>query len=95
MIRIKNGRPVSKLANPLLCSLCGIAPEEAADADRIALLHMNQIYFNLLSNAVKYTPEGGSISVRVSQTLTDGGRDRLTVSVSDNGIGMPAPPLRR
>ena len=52
------------------------------------ILRMNQIYFNLLSNAVKYTPEGGSISVRVSQTLTDGGRDRLTVSVSDNGIGM-------
>jgi len=52
------------------------------------ILRMNQIYFNLLSNAVKYTPEGGSSSVRVSQTLTDGGRDRLTVSVSDNGIGM-------
>ena len=52
------------------------------------ILRMNQIYFNLLSNAVKYTPEGGRISVRVRQTLTDGGRDRLTVSVSDNGIGM-------
>jgi len=54
----------------------------------IDILRMNQIYFNLLSNAVKYTPEGGEIRIAVSEAITQEGKDRLTVSVRDNGIGM-------
>lgn len=41
------------------------------------------VWLNLLQNAVKYTPERGSISVR----LTCEG-DRITFIVSDTGIGM-------
>ena len=51
-------------------------------------LHFNQIVFNLLSNAVKYTPVGGRISLRISEALTTGHRDRITIIVSDNGIGI-------
>ncbi len=53
-------------------------PLVRGDRDKIVLaLH------NLLGNAVKYTPEGGSISVRV-----DVGQDRLVVDVVDSGIGV-------
>ena len=51
-------------------------------------LRINQIYFNLLSNAVKFTPEGGEIIVTVREELTSEARDRIIVTVKDNGIGM-------
>jgi signal transduction histidine kinase/CheY-like chemotaxis protein len=52
------------------------------------ILRINQIYFNLLSNAVKFTPEGGEIQVTVREELKENGRERLTVKIRDNGIGM-------
>ncbi|MBC7779222.1 MAG: PAS domain-containing protein [Proteobacteria bacterium] len=51
-------------------------------------LRMTQVFSNLLSNAAKYTNRGGRITVRSSQT-----HDSLVVSVSDNGIGLPAAAL--
>ena len=36
-------------------------------------VRLNQILINLLSNAVKFTPEGGSISVAVTQELSPRG----------------------
>ncbi len=52
-------------------------------------LRINQILINLLSNAVKYTPENGTVQMRVeelSQVVNDYSRIRFTVS--DNGLGM-------
>ena len=52
-------------------------------------VRINQILINLLSNAVKYTPENGSIELRVEelpQVLSQYSRIRFTVS--DNGMGM-------
>lgn len=49
-----------------------------ADADRLG-----QVLDNLLSNAVKYTPEGGTVSVRVLVGA------QATIEVADTGIGMP------
>ena len=49
-----------------------------ADPDRLA-----QVLDNLLSNAVKYTPEGGTVSVRVRAGAG------TTIEVADTGIGMP------
>jgi signal transduction histidine kinase len=53
---------------------------EAVVADEDKLAH---ILSNLLSNAVKYSPEGGSIGVRVVERAED-----FTVSVSDEGLGL-------
>lgn len=39
---------------------------------------------NLISNAIKYTPEGGNVTV----SLTEEG-DYYTIKVKDNGIGIP------
>lgn len=44
---------------------------------------LQQIIWNLLSNAVKFTPQGGSISVRLEQ---DGPCARITVR--DSGLGI-------
>ena len=52
------------------------------------ILRMNQIYFNLLSNASKYTAERGTITVKVTGSLINDSRERVTASVKDNGIGM-------
>ena len=46
---------------------------------------LQQVVWNLLSNAVKFTPNGGEVRV-VLQRLTS----HLELSVSDNGIGIPA-----
>jgi PAS domain S-box-containing protein len=61
------------------------AVDLAADARRI-----KQVVFNLLSNALKFTPEGGNIEVALGRQ--DGS---LSVSVTDNGIGIPAGELER
>jgi PAS domain S-box-containing protein len=50
------------------------------DADRL-----QQVVWNLLSNAVKFTPAGGHVQLRTAQ---DG--SEVTVSVSDDGAGIPA-----
>ncbi len=52
-------------------------------------LRLNQILLNLLGNAIKFTPEGGTISVAVSQTdQSRKGYGTYEFRVKDNGIGM-------
>ena len=46
---------------------------------------IEQILINLLSNAIKFTPEGG----RVSMTCSEAPGDRVRITVSDTGIGIP------
>jgi signal transduction histidine kinase len=53
------------------------------DTDR-----MRQLFDNLVENAIKYTPDGGEIVMRAR--CVDGGSE---LSVSDNGIGIPADDL--
>lgn len=55
-----------------------------ADAEK-----MERITYNLLSNAFKFTPENGSIGVKLSQFNKDGAC-WLRYQVSDTGIGMSA-----
>jgi PAS domain S-box-containing protein len=59
-----------------------IGPDVTIFADRI---RFKQILFNLLNNAVKFTPDSGKIWVEAAER-----RGRLTVSVSDTGLGIPA-----
>ncbi len=52
-------------------------------------VRINQILINLLSNSVKYTPENGTVAMRVEelpQVVDNYSRIRFTVS--DNGLGM-------
>ena len=49
------------------------------DADRL-----RQVFHNLFENAMRYTPEGGSIRVRLTESP---GEARM--EVSDTGIGIP------
>jgi len=51
-------------------------------------LRVNQIFFNLFSNAVKYTPEGGTITYRLNETIAAENRLLLAADVIDTGIGM-------
>jgi GAF domain-containing protein len=50
---------------------------------------VRQILFNLLSNAVKFT-ERGAIRVRAGTAPLGGGHTRVTLAVSDTGIGLDA-----
>lgn len=45
---------------------------------------LKQVITNLVSNALKFTPEGGAISIACQDEP-----DKLVVSVSDTGIGIP------
>src|SRR5262249_26081277 len=53
-------------------------------------LRMEQVLDNLLSNAVKYSPHGGEIRVDLAADPSG-----VALSVSDQGIGLPAGQERR
>ncbi|MDO8755893.1 MAG: response regulator, partial [Polaromonas sp.] len=48
------------------------------------LVRLSQAFTNLLNNAAKYTPEGGSVALHVAADAHG-----VTVSIEDNGIGVP------
>lgn len=53
-------------------------------------VRLNQIIINLLSNAVKFTPDGGSIEVRMYQKPSEKSNNyiQVNIEVQDSGIGM-------
>lgn len=53
-------------------------------------IRVEQTIINIVSNAIKYTPDGGEIHI----SLASVGKN-VEVSVSDNGIGIPAEDLPR
>ncbi|MBT8438273.1 MAG: PAS domain-containing sensor histidine kinase, partial [Gammaproteobacteria bacterium] len=57
---------------------------------------MSQVIINLLSNAIKYSPEGDSITIKLTsiEALPDTNFNGIVECViSDNGIGIPADEL--
>lgn len=44
---------------------------------------MTQVFDNLLNNAVKYSPDGGTITIRIQDE-----HDRVIISVEDQGLGI-------
>ena len=60
-------------------------PLVRADQDRIL-----QVFDNLIGNAIKFSPNGGVITLQAQEV-----GDRVRVSVSDTGIGIPADRLER
>ena len=63
----------------------GEVPKLLGDADKF-----DQILTNLLSNAIKYSPAGGDVQIDVDASDHD-----MTLSVSDQGIGVPRDKLPR
>lgn len=60
-------------------------PEARQDANKLG-----QIINNLLSNAIKFTPEGGLITVSVTDQTQPHSRGEFCLRVSDTGIGIAA-----
>ena len=52
---------------------------------------VGEIIYNLIDNAIKYNREGGSVTVRTGEDENG----RVTLSVSDTGIGIPKADLPR
>ncbi|WP_248921749.1 ATP-binding response regulator [Olsenella intestinalis] len=66
-------------------------PHVLCDASRL-----DRVLLNLVSNAYKFTPEGGSVTVTLSQIgRAHEGRARFEVRVRDTGIGMSEEFARR
>src|SRR5437868_6518635 len=59
-----------------------------ARADRAKL---RRILVNLLSNAIKFTPKGGRVELRAERD----GDERLRISVTDTGVGIPPEDIER
>lgn len=52
---------------------------------------LREIILNIISNAIKYTPEGGNISIDITEKCEEGSDSALYCFViSDTGIGMSA-----
>lgn len=50
---------------------------------------IQEIFFNLISNAVKYTPEGGTITIRLKEIPSDrDGYALYKTEIEDTGIGI-------
>ncbi len=51
-------------------------------------LRINQVLTNLLSNAVKFTPDGGHVSLIITESIIDDFSAHFKFVVTDTGIGM-------
>jgi two-component system sensor histidine kinase GlrK len=61
---------------------------------------LSQAFSNLLSNALKYTPEQGTITVRIAKRaqcegLPPSDRGCIQIDVQDSGVGIPKPDLEK
>ena len=56
-------------------------PLVAGDPDKVG-----RVLINLVDNAVKYSPDGGSVTVRI-----EGAGSHVRFAVADEGLGIPPP----
>jgi light-regulated signal transduction histidine kinase (bacteriophytochrome) len=50
---------------------------------------LSQVFLNLISNALKFSPENSEILITFSRVLNDQMENHISVSIIDNGIGIP------
>ena len=50
---------------------------------------LERVVGNILNNAVKYTPEGGTIAIRLDAQDLRGARPFAVLTVTDDGVGIP------
>jgi len=90
---------LSLLINTVIDQVTAVAEQKQITIQReiVPCLALNmdegriiQLALNLIENAVKYTPEGGAVTVIVSQT-----GDTVSLSVADTGPGIPPEYLPR
>jgi PAS domain S-box-containing protein len=77
---VEAARPRAEAKHLALEATTQEIPPMAGDRDRLA-----QVLDNLVSNAVKFTPDGGSVSVRL-----DARDSEALIEVKDTGVGIPA-----
>jgi signal transduction histidine kinase len=78
---IDTSRPQIEAAELTLTTKIPTTPVKMT-GDRVRL---TQVFANLLNNAAKFTEPGGRVSVTVATNA-----DRVSVTVRDTGIGIPA-----
>ena len=83
--RIEELRPqADEKAITLLLDTKPNLPLGIADGDRIG-----QVFINLIGNAIKFTPDGGRVTVRISQASQNGSQaDGFHVEIIDTGPGI-------
>ncbi len=69
---------------PIRLDLAACPPRLIGDSALVALC-----VHNLLSNALKYSPPGSRVDLHASLDTDEEGRDRVTLTVIDEGIGIP------
>lgn len=45
---------------------------------------LQQVFINLINNAAKFSPEGGSVNIRISES-----GDEVLIDIIDSGVGIP------
>lgn len=60
-------------------------PNVEIDDDKIRM-----VIENLVDNAIKYTPEGGKVTIKISDERVNSAEGALEVIVTDSGIGIPS-----
>jgi PAS domain S-box-containing protein len=58
-------------------------------------VRFQQVVWNLIRNAVKFTPRGGRISIRTTESSPGGGETWFRLEVTDSGIGIEPGSLER
>jgi len=73
------------------CITLAIKLQAAHDRVHADSARLHQVLWNLLKNAIKFTPAGGSVTIRTANPEPG----RLTIEVSDTGIGIEPDALGR
>ncbi len=84
LVEVAERMQLSTTQHTISVDLKGTA-ENPVDADRD---HLEQVLDNLVSNAIKFSPEGGTIMLRVREQ-----GDTVVVSIKDPGVGIPGDQL--